>query len=204
MITLGLTGSIGMGKSTVGDMLKKLGCAVHDSDIAVRQALAPDGNAFEEVAVTFPDAWDKKKHIIKKDVLSEIIFSDKEKREELEGILHPAAQLSQRNFLKRQQALGRDISVLDIPLLFETGAERRVDYTLVASAPYHIQRRRVLSRPGMDEEKFLSILNTQMPDQTKCAYADFVVPTGLGYAYTFKVLQKILREIKNASSRHSS
>ena len=186
-----------MGKTTAASMLKKMGCAIHDSDAAVHQALSPKGDAFEEVAVTFPEAWDKKKHIIKRNVLADIVFNDAQKKQELEKILHPIVQKSQKDFIQKQQRLGRDVVVLDIPLLFETGAENRVDYTITVSSPYHIQRRRVLERPNMTEEKFEAILNNQLSDQEKCARADFVVPTGMGLAYTYKHLQHVLNQIKS-------
>lgn len=196
MIILGLTGSIGMGKSTAARMLAQMGCAVHDSDATVREALEPTGAAFEEVAVTFPDCWDKKNHLIKRDVLAKIIFADSDKKQELENILHPLVRVNQKNFIQKQKRLGRKFTVLDIPLLFETGAENRVDYTIVVSAPFHIQRRRVLARPMMSEEKFQAILNSQMSDREKCARADFVVHTGLGLAYTYRTLSHILQTVK--------
>ena len=185
-----------MGKSTVGNMLAKLGCGIHSADKAVHEALSPKGAAFEEVAVTFPECWDKKKHLIKRDVLANIIFQDDAKRKKLEEILHPVVRQSQKKFIQSQERLGREVVVLDIPLLFETGAESRVDYTLVVSAPYHVQRHRVLSRSGMTEEKFDAILKTQMPDEEKRARADFIIPTGLGMAYTYKSLEKVLEKIK--------
>lgn len=195
MITLGLTGSIGMGKSTALLMLKKMGCAIHDSDKAVRYALSPKGEAFEEVSLTFPKVWDKKTHTIKRDVLADIIFNDLEQKKILENILHPIVRASQNHFMRQQVRMGRKFTVLDIPLLFETGAQNRVDYTVVVTAPYHIQRQRVLKRPGMTEEKFLSILKTQMPDEEKCSYADFVIPTGLGFALTYRSLKIMLNTI---------
>ncbi len=195
MIVLGLTGSIGMGKSTVALMLEKLDCAVHDSDKAVRLALSPKGQAFEEVALTFPESWDRKTHNIKRDVLAKIIFDDDNKREQLENILHPVVQISQKEFIKKQTRLGRKIVVLEIPLLFETGAESRVDYTLVASAPYHVQRHRVLGRANMTEKKFEAILASQMSDKEKCSRADFIIPTGVGMAYTNRSLKHMLEEI---------
>lgn len=195
MIVIGLTGSIGMGKTTVARMMKQLGCAIHDSDKCVHDALQPKGAAFEEVALTFPTAWEKKTHTINKKILGEIIFKDSEKKEELENILHPVVQQSQKNFIQKQTRLGREVVVLDIPLLFETGAETRVDYTFVVSAPYHIQRHRVLSRPYMSEEKFKAILAAQMSDSEKRARADFVIPTGLGLAYTHRILKKSLGDI---------
>lgn len=197
MIILGLTGSIGMGKSTVARMLSKLGCKIHDSDKAARESLSPKGAAFEEVALTFPMAWDKKKHIINRLILSEIIFNDIQEKIKLEKIIHPVVQNSQKEFIQKQKKMGQKIVVLDIPLLFETGADARVNYTIVVSAPYHIQRHRVLSRPNMTEEKFQEILKNQMPDKEKCLRADFVIPTGIGMAYTHKCLVKMLEGIKS-------
>ena len=196
MIVLGLTGSIGMGKTTAAAMLKKMGCAVHDADKAVHQALEPYGEAFEEVALTFPTVWDKKKRIIKRDILADIIFQDIDQKSVLEQILHPVVRYSQLKFIKSQNRMGRRVVVLDIPLLFETGADQRVDYTLVVSAPYHVQRTRVLKRHGMSEERFRAILKTQMPDAQKRNLADFVVPTGMGMAYSYRCLMKIMEEIK--------
>lgn len=196
MMVLGLTGSIGMGKSTAAKMLRRLGVPVHESDAAVHRALAPGGAAFEEVAVTFPDAWDKKNHVIKRDVLGQVVFSDAHKRAELEHILHPVARASQEKFIRDQARLHRGIICLDIPLLFETGAENRVDAVIVVTAPYATQRRRVLARLGMTEDRFLSIVNAQMPDGEKCARADFVVHTGMGLSTTFRELQKIVRALR--------
>ncbi len=196
MIILGLTGSIGMGKSTAAAMLGKMSCAVHDSDKTVYDALQPTGKAFEEVAITFPKAWDKKKRLLKKDVLAQIIFADTKKRRELENILHPIVQRAQKDFIKTQKRLGRKFVVLDIPLLFETGADQRVHYTLVVDAPHSVQRRRVLARSNMDEKKFQAILKTQMSNKVKCRMADFVIPTGRGLATTWGALHNCLQEIK--------
>lgn len=192
-----------MGKTTVARMLAQMGCAIHDSDACVRYALSPKGEAFENVALSFPDAWDKKTHIIKRDVLAQIIFNDTQKKQELENILHPIVRRDQKSFIQKQKQLfGRNsnkIIVLDIPLLFETGAETRVDYTIVVSAPYHIQRRRVLSRPNMSEEKFEAILKTQMSDTEKRKRADFIVPTGMGLAYSYRTLSQIIKQLHQES-----
>jgi len=196
MITIGLTGSIGMGKTTAAQMLKKMGCAIHDSDLCVYKALQPGGKAFEEVAVTFPEAWDKKKHIINRDILARLIFNDSKQKNILEHILHPIVRADQNKFIQNQTRQLRRFSVLDIPLLFETSADERVDVTAVVTAPLAIQRRRVLSRPGMDENRFLSILNSQMPNVHKCALADFIIPTGLGRAYTYSTLRQMLRKLR--------
>lgn len=195
MITLGITGSVGMGKSTLSRLLEEMGCPVHDSDQAVHEALSPKGRAFEEVAVTFPDAWDKKTHRIDRATLGALVFNDPEKRAMLESIVHPAVWASQDEFRLKHTRLGTRCIAFDIPLLFETGADAKVDYTIVASAPYPIQRRRVLSRTGMTEEKFQAILAAQMPDRDKRQRADFVVETGLGLAHSRKILADILREV---------
>jgi dephospho-CoA kinase len=197
MIVLGLTGSIGMGKSTASQMLRKIGCPVHDSDEAVHKALAPYGDAFEIVAVTFPEAWDKKRRLIDRKILGSIVFNDIGKRKELEAILHPIARHSQMKFIHEMKRKGRKIVALDIPLLFEIGAQDRVDYTICVTAPDAIQRRRVLSRPGMTEDKFEAIKALQMPDGQKQALADYVVQTGLGYALTYRQLKAIVDTVKN-------
>lgn len=194
MIVFGLTGSIGMGKSTAAKMLKLMGIPVHDSDAAVHAALGPKGEAFEEVAVTFPEAWDKKKRLIDRKKLGDIVFSDKEELRKLEAILHPLAEASQKKFLHAMKRKGKRAAVLEIPLLFETGADRRVDYTICVSVPHIIQRRRVMARKNMTEEKFQRILSSQMPDAEKQAHADFIVHTGLGYGTTFRALRKILKK----------
>ena len=195
MIVFGLTGSIGMGKSTAAKMLERLGCPVHDSDLSVKNALNPYGKGFEAVALTFPQAWDKKKHLIKKDVLSDLIFNDADKKHVLENILHPIVQSEQQEFIKKQKLLGKEFCVLDIPLLFETGADKRVNYTIVVSAPHFIQAQRVLKRKNMSREKFEKILATQIPNDQKCALADFVVQTGLGKAYSMRQLKRILKKL---------
>lgn len=196
MISLGLTGSIGMGKSTAATMLRKMGCGVHDADQAAREALLPTGGAFEEVALTFPKAWNKKTHTLKRDVLADIIFKDAHQKEILEDLVHPVVRKSQESFARQQQRLGREVVVFDVPLLFETEADRRFDYSVVVSAPSYIQRQRVLKRDGMTPEKFQAISHTQMPDAQKRALADFIIPTGLGMAYSYQCLMKMLKEIK--------
>lgn len=206
MIVIGLTGSIGMGKSTVGAMLEELGVAVHDSDAAVHDSLKPGQDGYIAVARSFPyfefpDIYAKKnddgQREINRQALGQLIFKDEEKRKTLESVLHPIVQLRQQEFIKMKARMGKDIVALDIPLLFETGAENRVDFTIVVSAPYNVQRERVLSRPGMTEEKFERILAAQMSDAEKCARADFIVKTGLNKAETMKSLKRVLKQIKD-------
>ena len=196
MIVLGLTGSIGMGKSTAARMLRQMGCGIYDSDLGVHKAISPTGKAFEAVTLTFPDCWDKRGHVINRQILGDIVFKDLEARQKLEAILHPIIEREQHAYIKQQTLLGRDFVVLDIPLLFETGAQERVDYTLVVTAPDFVQQQRVMARTNMTLEKFKAILKTQMPDTQKCALADFVIPTGLGMAHSYNILKRILESLK--------
>lgn len=196
MIVLGLTGSIGMGKSRVASMMRKMGIPVHDSDRAVHCALMPNGVAFEEVAVTFPECWDKKSRVIDRKKLGQIVFNDSKKLKMLEKILHPIARKSQMDFIQKMRKLGRKMVVLEIPLLFETKAQTRVDFVVCVSAPKEIQRRRVMARKNMTKEKFEQILARQMPDDIKRANSDFVINTGLGLAQTMKEIKSMIRELR--------
>lgn len=195
MIVLGLTGSIGMGKSSAAGMLKIMGVPVHDSDRAVHEALAKKGSAVKKVAALFPDAWDEKRECIDRNKLGAIVFQDKVSLKKLEEILHPVAQQSQKDFIKDMKTKGKKAVVLEIPLLFETGAQNRVDYTICVTAPSATQKRRVMKRKGMSEEKFARILESQMADREKQARSDYVVQTGLGYVHTYRGLYKILKEL---------
>ena len=183
-----------MGKSTATNMLGQMGAATHNADLCVHRALQPGGAGFEEVALTFPEAWDKKRHIIHRPLLGEIVFNDPARKEELERILHPIVRKDEMRLVRSQKRLGRKAIVLDIPLLFETGADQRVDVTITVSAPYEVQRRRVLKRPGMSEEKFHKILDSQMSDGEKRARADYTVPTHMGLAHTYGLLRAIYQE----------
>lgn len=195
MIVLGLTGSIGMGKSTAAGMLCDLGVPVHDSDAAVHLALGPGGAGVQAVAADFPDAHNKKDNTIDRKALGAIVFQKPELKKKLEDILHPLVREEQQKFLLENRGHNVRIVALDIPLLYETGAEKRVDKVIVVTCPYFIQRRRVLSRPGMTEEKFQSILASQTPDAEKKRRADFIVQTGLGRAHTYGRLKKIIHTL---------
>lgn len=190
MIVFGLTGSIGMGKSKAASMLRVMGVPVHDSDKAVHKALQK-GKAFDEVAGLFPSVVHK--GAIDRKALGAIVFEDKEALKKLEAVLHPAARESQMKFIRAMQAKGKKAVVLEIPLLFETGAESRMDFVICVSAPYAIQRRRVLARKNMDEAKFKNILASQVPDADKREMSDFVVQTGMGMAHTYRTLRKIMK-----------
>ena len=178
MTIIGLTGSIGMGKTTAAQMLRSLGVPVHCSDSAVHELLSPKGAAEQAVLAAFPSL----KAPIDRKALGKIVFEDTEKRERLEAILHPLVQQAQQAFIAKHRGLGVRIVALDIPLLFETGAETRVDITMVVTAPAHIQAARVMARPGMTEERFAAILSRQMPDAEKRERANYIINSGLGRA----------------------
>ena len=190
-----------MGKSTVSKQFAALGAKTASADDFVHYLMNYDKNVFSEIAQHFPSAilschpalvagsGDKK---IDRKILGKIVFADCEKRKILEKILHPRVWELEEKFVAKQQCLGAKLVVLDIPLLFETGAEKRMDYTVAVTAPKFIQRRRVLARAGMTPEKFEQIAKSQMPDLEKCKRADFVVPTGLGKAYSFRAVKEII------------
>ncbi len=176
MIVLGLTGSIGMGKSTTAQMFADLGIPVNDADAVVHdlyqgEAVVPVENAFP--GVTVEGRIDRPK-------LSAALAAEPGRFKELEAIIHPLVRRREREFLERNREAGTPVVVLDIPLLFETGGEARVDAVVVVTADAAIQRERVLKRPGMTPEKFDLILSRQMPDSEKRAKADYIVDTGEG------------------------
>lgn len=197
MIVLGLTGSIGMGKSTAAEMLRRMGVPVHDSDAEVHRLMATDRDVRAAIEARFPgtvtDAG------VDRAALGKAVFGDAAARRELEAILHPRVRASADAFVRRHRMNGTPLVVLDIPLLYETGAEDRVDGVIVVSAPAALQRRRVLARPGMDAARFAGILASQVADREKRRRADFVVETGLGKAYTFRRLKRIVTAIRNAA-----
>lgn len=200
-LILGLTGSIAMGKTTIGAMLETMGVPVHESDACVHMLLEADSPARKSIAAAFPvyqypQIYDKKNYSIKRKELGALVFSNDELREALEEILHPLVQQDQQDFINAQGALGREMVCLDIPLLFETDAQKRVDYTLVVTAPADIQRQRALGREGMDEAKLAGILSRQMSDAQKCHRANYVIKTGLGRAYSMKLLKEALTDIR--------
>lgn len=176
MIVLGLTGSIGMGKSTTAKMFRDAGVPVHDSDEAVHRLYA--GAAAPLIEREFPGTVDN--GVVDRVRLSGHVLGDAQAIRRLEAIVHPMVRADADAFLARQRAAGRPLAVLDIPLLFETGGRDRVDKVLVVTAPASVQRQRVLSRPGMTEAKLAAILAKQVPDAEKRKMADFVIDTGQG------------------------
>jgi len=197
MIVLGLTGSVGMGKSTAAAMLRQLGVPVHDADVAVHRLLAPGGAAVPAVASAFPGT--AVGGGIDRALLGKQVFGDAAALRRLERILHPLVRKSEQRFLKRARARRAPLVALDIPLLFETGGEKRCDAVVVVSAPAFLQRARVLARPGMSEERLRAILAKQVPDAEKRRRADFVVTSGLGRAPTFRGLRRVVRALLAAA-----
>lgn len=181
-----------MGKSTVSRQFAALGAKVANADDFVHQLMEKD-DVISEISEVFPNAIIDKK--IDRKILGKIVFADETKRKILEKILHPKVVELEEKFVKKQQKLGAKLVVLDIPLLFETGADARVDYAVVVSAPKDVQRRRVLARAGMSAEKFERILKTQMPDLEKKKRADFIIPTGLGKSYSFREVRRVYLSI---------
>jgi len=198
MFVLGLTGSIGMGKSTAANMFRALGVPVHDADATVHRLLEEDRSVRRAIADRFPGTVSE--GVVDRQALGAAVFSDPQARRDLEAILHPRVRQATEGFLRRHRVMGTPLVVLDIPLLFETDGADRVDGVVVVSAPAALQRRRVLARPGMSEEKFAGILASQIPDREKRRRADFVVETGIGKAYTFARLKQIVTEIDAAQS----
>lgn len=178
MILLGLTGSIGMGKSTTTAMFADLGAVVWNADDAVHRLYAPGGAAVEPVGEAFPDVVVN--GAVDRTRLAEALGRDGTAFRRLEAIVHPLVAQGRAADLDAARAAGTRLAVLDIPLLFETGGDKAVDAVVVVSADPAIQAERVLARPGMTRERFDAILARQMPDAEKRARADFVIDTGRG------------------------
>ena len=197
MIVIGLTGSIGMGKSTTAALFAGEGVPVNDSDQVVHDlyrsdAVAPIAELFPEVVVD---------GVVDRVKLSENLAKNPAKFRDLEAIVHPLVRAREAAFLQIQRELGRSIVVLDIPLLFETGADARVDKVVVVTCEPDVQRQRVLSRPGMTEEKFALILSRQTPDAEKRARADYVIDTGHGIDMAREQVKTIVRELREQAEQ---
>jgi dephospho-CoA kinase len=190
MLILGLTGSIGMGKSTAAAMLRRMGVPVHDADKVVHDLTRQGGQAIPAIKAAFPELVTGDS--LNRAELSRRAFNDPAILDTLEQILHPLVRAEERKFLARQRARGERLVVLDIPLLYETHGEQRCDAVLVVSAPRAVQLQRVLSRPGMSLAKLKGIEQRQMPDAEKRKRADIVIPTGHGKRATWAALKRAI------------
>ena len=188
MIKIALTGSIGMGKSTVAKMFEAAGLAVFDADSVVRQLQGPGGALVDRIGQLFPGTV--RCGTLDRDCLAQIVLEDPAKLAALENIVHPAVQDWRRAFTDKHA--GAPVLMFEIPLLFETGGEAEFDKVIVVSAPMEVQRERVLQRRGMTPAKFQSILKRQTPDEEKRRRADFVIDTGGDLSTTEAQVRDIL------------
>ena len=195
---LGLTGSIGMGKSTAAQALRRLGVRVHDADAEVHRLLAIDRPTIAAVAAAFPGVLRDGR--VDRGELGRRVFGDPAALGRLEAILHPRVRAAEARFLHRARAARATLVVLDIPLLYETGGERRCDRVVVVSAPGFVQAARVLHRAGMTPERLAAILARQVPDASKRRRADFVVPTGLDRGTSWRALARVKRLMQRGDS----
>ena len=191
MIILGLTGSIGMGKSAAAAGFRRLRVPVYDADKIVHGLLAEGGEAVARIGEIFPNTV--KGSAVNRDLMAGEVFDDSEALARLESVLHPMVRRQERKFLEIAARRGRRLVVLDVPLLFETDGQTRCDAVVAVSAPGFIQEQRVLKRPGMTRERMQSILARQMPDAEKRRRADFVVLTGLGRDFSLLQILNIVR-----------
>lgn len=202
MIVLGVTGSIGMGKSTVSNMLKEMGIPVHDADATVHKLLAAGGKGVAPVATLFPDVLTQDKNgadMIDRAALGKIVFADPAKKKQLEDILHPMVRDDSASFKDEMEKAGHKIIVFDIPLLYETGGEKRVDAVLCVTAAAEVQKERVMARSGMTEERFNHVLSQQLPDAEKRKRADYVVTTDIDFDDTRAQLKTVVDKLLTPS-----
>lgn len=190
MIILGLTGSIGMGKSATAGLFREAGVPVYDADAAVHALYAEGGAAVAPIEAAFPGVTHQ--GAIDRQKLRVHVLDNSEAMKRLEAIVHPLAGQAQLDFRRQAKAQGATFAVLDIPLLFETGGDRHCTYSVVVTAPADVQRARVLARPGMTEAAFEAILARQMPDSEKRARADFIISTGHGFDFARDQVRAII------------
>ena len=190
---VGLTGSIGMGKSETARMFARLGIPVYDADAAVHSLYEPGGAAVPQIGEAFPGTVSGGR--VDRGELTKRVTTDKDAFKKLEMLVHPLVGQHQRRFLDEAATNGAELVVLDIPLLFETGGNERMDAVVVVSAPHHIQRKRVLARPGMTPDKLDQILSRQVPDAEKRTKAHFVVETEHGHDHAFEQVKKIVEAL---------
>jgi dephospho-CoA kinase len=203
VIVLGLTGSIGMGKSTAAAVLRRLGVPLYDADAEIHKMLGLGGSAVAAVEAAFPGVRGEDGGIDRR-ALGRRVFGKPNELRRLENILHPMVRVVERRWLGFHRARRAKLVVLDIPLLFETDRIDRVDGVIVVSAPLRLQRERVMRRPGMSAERFAAILNSQLPDRAKRRRADFVVSTALSRTSAARQLVAIVRRVNQGKWRRSA
>jgi len=189
VVVLGLTGSLGMGKSTTARFFAEAGVPVYDADLAVHRLYA--GKAAAMIEAEFPGVTNRQG--VDRNELAKRVLDNPEALRRLEGIIHPLVRNEELQFLDEAGRTGALVAVLDIPLLFEPGADRRVDAVVVATASAEMQRTRAFERAGMSEEKFRALLAKQMPDADKRRRADFIVDTSQGFDFARRQVHAILR-----------
>jgi dephospho-CoA kinase len=197
MIVIGLTGGIGMGKSTATATLRRLGVPVFDADAAVHRLQARGGRAVAPIAAAFPGSV--RDGAVDREALRRAVLGNPTALKRLEAIVWPLVRDAERRFLARARRAGRRLVALDVPLLFENGGERRVDQVIVVSAPAAVQRARVLRRPGMTAERFAAIHARQMPDGEKRKRADHVVQTGISRHFAQNAIRRIVRKLRGSA-----
>lgn len=201
MYILGLTGSVGMGKSTAAEDFRHCGVSVYDADASVHSLIGPGGCAVEAVGEAFPGVI--KGRAVDRRALGAQVFSDKMALARLEAILHPLANASRLGFLRQAAKRRAKLVALDVPLLFEVGADKMCDGVAVVTAPKYLQKLRVLSRPGMTEERFDQILKNQILDAEKRSRADFIIQTSLGRKFSLICIKNIITFVRDRSSYRS-
>jgi len=197
MIILGLTGSLGMGKTTTAKMFADAGVPVHDADAAVHRLY--EGEAVPLIEQAFPGTTGGGK--VDREKLGQRVIGDPAAMRKLEGIVHPLVRRAEERFLAEAERQRAKVAVLDIPLLFETGGDKRCDAVVVVSAPLGTQRARVMERPGMTEQKFQALRDKQLPDAEKRARADFIVDSGQGVEAARQQVREILQAVANMPKR---
>jgi dephospho-CoA kinase len=195
MIVAGITGSMGMGKTTASKMLRDMGFSVHCSDEVVHELLLHNKEAIALVAKRFPESFVYKKNSIDRKKLKKALGYNHENLDDLEEILHPFVIESQNRFVAKHRALRSKVVFLDIPLLFETDADKRVDKVICVTASKEIQKQRVLARQGMDKEGFGFFLSRQLSDQEKRKRSDFIIQTGNGFGEMRSALKKVVSNL---------
>jgi dephospho-CoA kinase len=197
MLVIGLTGGIGMGKSAAADRFAQRGIPVLDADAEVHRLY--DGPAVEMIEAAFPDTTRESK--VDRTLLSQAVAGSPERLKQLEEIVHPMVVEAEIDFLIEQEKSGARLAVLEIPLLFETGADARVDVTVAVSAPPELQRQRVMARHGMTADKLEHLLARQMPDAERVAKADYVVDSGLSLQDMHDEIDKLIESLKMKDGR---